>query len=148
LPRGVSLDPDDLSLKSTNSQNENLLHLAIQNDQFDITKYLIEEKGFNIHQTNNKGNTFLHLATKHASPSLILYLLKEDVNILTKDNNGYTAYHYLSNNINFYTSMCEEMMFDYKKNELIFMGERGDIIKIFGSTEQLNKPGKTRISAL
>ncbi len=50
-----------------------MLHQAIENDQIDMAKYLVD-KGADLNLTDTKGNTALHIATENNQTDMVKYL--------------------------------------------------------------------------
>ncbi|MDP1724115.1 MAG: ankyrin repeat domain-containing protein [Alphaproteobacteria bacterium] len=90
------------SVEYKGSQGENLLHKMVNsNNKLDIIRFLIEQKGFDIHQTDNQGNTVLHYAAQNGYLPHIQYLLQNDAKANVENNFGQTPLHALLGSMNY-----------------------------------------------
>ncbi|MDP1975390.1 MAG: ankyrin repeat domain-containing protein, partial [Alphaproteobacteria bacterium] len=83
-------------------QGENLLHkIANSNNKLDIIRFLVEKKGFDIHQIDNQGNTVLHYAAQNGFMPHIQYLLQNGAKANVENNFGQTSLHALLGSMNY-----------------------------------------------
>ena len=86
----------------TNSDGNNLIHLAINNsskiknefNKLNFIKFLIQNN-VNPDQPNKENQTPLHLACEKQYATIVEYLIDLHANINYQDNNGFTPLHYL-----------------------------------------------------
>ncbi|MDP3532762.1 MAG: ankyrin repeat domain-containing protein [Alphaproteobacteria bacterium] len=77
-------------------QGENLLHkIANSQNKLDIIRFLVEQKGFDIHQTDNQGSTVLHYAAQSGFMPNIQYLLEKGAKTDVQNKTGQTPLHIL-----------------------------------------------------
>lgn len=77
---------------------KNVLHYLSENNKIESALYLIEEKGFNIHQKTKNDETPLHFAAKNNASSFIRYLIAKGAKANAEDKNSRTPLHLLSCN--------------------------------------------------
>ncbi|MBW5398964.1 hypothetical protein E6A47_02720, partial [Brachyspira pilosicoli] len=78
---------------TANNENKTALMIAIANNNFDISKLLIQQ-GANINTKDEYGYTALMRAAMIGDYEMVKFLLENDANINTKDNDGNTVLYY------------------------------------------------------
>ncbi|KAL3853732.1 hypothetical protein ACJMK2_017249, partial [Sinanodonta woodiana] len=73
---------------------ENILHLAAENSQLPMVKYLIEMYPFLITQTDNKGTTAVHYAATGGNLQILMALLEKGLDITAQNNYGENVLHF------------------------------------------------------
>lgn len=73
------MKPNSIEMEEKNKLGQTLLHIAVQNKCFKITKYLIEN-GADVHSKDKKNNTPLNIAAKNEDYNII-----ELLNIIIKN---------------------------------------------------------------
>ena len=81
------ISPNKSEKEQKNNSGQTLLHVAVQNKSYNITKYLLEI-GSNIQSKDINNNTPLHIAVRGGDFSIIKILLKNNsnLNIINNDN--------------------------------------------------------------
>ena len=86
----------DINKRYTGTQ-DTLLHRACSVDSFPVIQYLIEQRGFDINAVNSDGDTpliyFMRFASKR-SPDTLQYLIENGTNLVSRNNEGKSAYDY------------------------------------------------------
>jgi hypothetical protein len=87
------------SLEIANECNPELLHFAIENKQYDIVKFLIEKKDYNINQKNESGDTPLHLLLEQKNINqlieIVRFFISNGAKTNIQNNTGNTPLHSL-----------------------------------------------------
>ncbi len=83
-----------ISLFGDSVNGWNRLHYAVFNDDFNLTKKLIEKDHIDIDSKSKAGISPLHIAVKNRDLPMVKLLLKEGADIDIQDNNGLTPLHY------------------------------------------------------
>lgn len=76
-----------LNLNKKNDAGQTLLHQAIENNQTDVAKYLVD-KGADLNLPDTKGNTPLHIATKNNQTEVTKYLVDKGARLDLQNNEG------------------------------------------------------------
>lgn len=67
------------------------LHIAVQNGHFEITKWLVSEKGAAINGQNGKGQTPLHMSVEYDYYEQTQWLLDQGADQSVKNGDGHAA---------------------------------------------------------
>lgn len=128
------------ALKEVNAEGKTILHMAAENNNFKILRFLYE-KGAEITSTDKEGWTVLHSAVAGLSEEsegweLISWLLDHGVDVNSKDNNGKTARDFLEEYSNEYAKKFEEILLKHQVVESV----KNDDIENLGRLLENNDP--------
>jgi hypothetical protein len=76
-----------LNLNKKNDAGQTLLHQAIENNQTDVVKYLVD-KGADLNLKDSKGNTALHIATQKDQTDVVKYLTDKGAKLDLQNNDN------------------------------------------------------------
>ncbi|CAK9251837.1 unnamed protein product, partial [Sphagnum jensenii] len=86
--------------KAADKYGETPLHLAAKNGEFDLVKYLVEEKGADAKAADKDGNTPLHRAAKNGKLDVVKYLVEEKgADAKAVNNAGESPLHRAAENV-------------------------------------------------
>ena len=83
------INPNPVEKEQKNNLGQTLLHIAVKNKCYKISKYLIES-GINLQLKDNNNNTPLHIATKNGDYNIVKLIMKYNPKLNILNNNKET----------------------------------------------------------
>ena len=83
------INPNQVEKEQKNNLGQTLLHIAVKNKCYKISKYLIES-GINLQLKDNNNNTPLHIATKNGDYNIVKLIMKYNPKLNILNNNKET----------------------------------------------------------
>lgn len=79
-------------INETNKFGDNCLFIAVKVGNFNIVKFLVEEKNINLNHQNDEGN-ILMVAIDKNKKEIFNYLIEKNIDLTAKNSKGETIYH-------------------------------------------------------
>jgi ankyrin repeat protein len=90
----LGLSETDTDVGVRDEEGKTALHFAADSDEWDVVKWLVEERGADIAAKDNDGQTVLHYAASRDKWDVVKWLVEErGADIAAKDNDGQTVLH-------------------------------------------------------
>ena len=84
------------NISETDCLGKTAFHLAIENKDLEMTKFLLEDEKVDVNAKSLQGQTGLHLACYHGNLSTVQYLIDKGAIVDAKDKFGVQPIHYAS----------------------------------------------------